>query len=89
MIIGFISGIIENNRMMAYIERNVYGTNSKMSTDEFRISMQRLKEFKKIVSKFESKNEAINYLIKKTGLSKQECKDVYDFAMKTDFDKIK
>lgn len=89
MIIGFISGIIENNRMKAYIERNVYGKKSKISIDEFRTSMQRLKEFKEIISKFESKNEAINYLIKKTGLSKQECKDVYDFAMKTDFDKIK
>lgn len=89
MIIGFISGIIENNKMMSYIERNAYGRKSKISIDEFRTSMQRLKEFKEVISKFESKNEAINYLIKETGLSKQECKDAYDFAMKTDFDKIK
>lgn len=25
IIIGFISGIIENNRMMAYVEKNAYG----------------------------------------------------------------
>lgn len=25
VIIGFISGIVENNRMMAYVERNTYG----------------------------------------------------------------
>lgn len=89
MIIGFISGIIENNRMMTYIERNAYGKKSKISINEFRTYMQRMTEFKEIISKFDSKDEAINYLIKETGLSKQECKDAYDFAMKTDFDKIK
>ena len=89
MIIGFISGIIENNKMMAYIERNAYGKKSKVSIDEFRTYMQRMKEFKEIISKFDSKDEAINYLIKETGLPKQECKDAYDFAMKTNVDKIK
>lgn len=89
MIIGFISGIIENNKMMAYIERNVYGKKSKVSIDEFRTYMQRMKEFKEIISKFDSKDEAINYLMKETGLPKQECKGAYDFTMKTDFDKIK
>lgn len=89
MIIGFISGIIENNKMMAYIERNAYGKKSKVSIDEFRTYMQRMKEFKEIISKFDSKDEAINYLIKETGLPKQECKDAYDFAMKTNIDKIK
>ena len=89
MIIGFISGIIENNKMMAYIERNAYGKKSKVSIDEFRTYMQRMKEFKEIIFKFDSKDEAINYLIKETGLPKQECKDAYDFAMKTNIDKIK
>lgn len=89
MIIGFISGIIENNKMMAYIERNAYGKNSKISIDEFRTYIQRLKEFKKIISKFDTKDDAIDYLIKETGLSKQECKDAYDIAIKTDFDNIK
>lgn len=89
MIIGFISGIIENNKMMAYIERNAYGKKSKISIDEFRTYIQKMKEFKEIISSFKNKNEAINYLIKETGLSKQECKDAYDFAMKVDFDKIK
>lgn len=89
MIIGFISGIIENNKMMAYIEKNAYGKKSKISIDEFRSYIQNLKEFKKIVSKFESKNDAINYMIEETGLSKQECEDAYKFAMKIDFDKLK
>lgn len=89
MIIGFISGVIENNKMMAYVEKNAYGKKSKISIDEFRSYIQNLKEFKKIVSKFESKNDAINYMIEETGLSKQECEDAYKFAMKIDFDKLK
>lgn len=89
MIIGFISGVIENNKMMAYIEKNAYGKKSKISIDEFRTYMQRMKEFKEIISKFDSKDEAINYLIKETGLPKQECKEAYNLTMKTDFDKIK
>lgn len=88
MIIGFISGIIENNKMMSYIEKNAYGNKSKVSINEFRTYMQKLKEFKEIISKFKSKNEAVNYLIKETGLSKQECEDAYNITMKIDFDKI-
>ena len=89
MIIGFISGIIEKNKMMAYIEKNAYGKKSKISIDEFRTYIQRMKEFKEIISKFARKNEAIDYLMKETGLSKQECKDAFDLVIKTDFDKIK
>lgn len=89
MIIGFISGIIENNRMMAYIERNAYGKKSNISIDEFRTYIKRLEEFKKIISKFNTKNDAIDYLIKETNLSKQDCSDAYDFVIKIDFDKIR
>lgn len=89
MIIGFISGIIENNRMMSYIERNAYGKKSNISIDEFRTYIKKLEEFKEIISKFDNKNDAIDYLIKETGLSKQECSDAYDFAIKTDFDKMR
>lgn len=89
MIIGFISGIIENNRMMSYIERNAYGKKSNISIDEFRTYIKKLEEFKEIISKFDNKNDAIDYLIKETGLSRQECSDAYDFAIKTDFDKMR
>lgn len=89
MIIGFISGIIENNKMMAYIEKNAYSNKEGGTISAFSSSLKSLKEFKEKISKFESKNEAIQYLIKETGLSKQECKDAYDFVMKTDFDKVK
>jgi len=88
MIIGFISGIIENNKKMAYVERNAYGKKSKISIDEFRTYIKRLKDFKTQISQFENKEAAINYLMKETGLSKEECSRAYDIAIKIDFDKI-
>ena len=89
MIIGLFSGIIENNKMMAYIEKNVCGKKSEISIDEFRYSMHRMEEFKEIISKFNSRDEAVNDLMKETGFSKQECKEAYDIMMKIDFDKIR
>lgn len=89
ILLGFISGIIENNRMMAYIEKNVYGKKSKVSIEDFRNYIKNFEEFKQMVSKFSNKKEAVHYLMEETGLSKQECSDAYDLAMKLDFDKIK
>ena len=66
-----IVGIIENKKIMAYIKKNTHCEKSKISMDEFRTFMEKLKEFKKVISKFETKNKVINYLIKKTNLKKQ------------------
>lgn len=88
MIIGFICGVIENNRKMSYIERNVYQKSFNTSIDEFRDLIKKLKEFKEKISKYENKRDAINYLMKETSLSKQDCLEAYDFAMKTDIDKV-
>lgn len=89
MILGLISGVIENNKMMAYIERNAYGKNSKISIEEFRSSVDRLEEFQKIMKEFSSKKEAVEYLTKETYLSERECIEAYDFIMKLDLEEIK
>ena len=47
IILGFVSGILENNRMMAYVENHVYGKKSNLSIQEFRNYIASLKEFKK------------------------------------------
>lgn len=88
MIIGFISGIIENNRMMAYIERNAYGKKSDMTILEFRNYISKLKESKRILNRFTTKKEAVDYLIRKTGLPKEECSNAYDIITKIDFNKF-
>lgn len=85
---GFISGIIENNRKMAYIEKNAYGKKSEISINDFRTYIQRMKELKKIIAKFDSKEEAINFLVKETGISKQECTEAYDFMKKLDLNQV-
>ncbi len=88
MIIGFVSGIIENNKKMSYIEKNAYGNNSNISIDEFRTYIKSLKEFKEKISEFKNKKDAINYLMKETGLSSEECLNAYDIIIKIDIDKI-
>lgn len=88
MIVGFISGVIENNKMKAYVERNVFGEKSNLSISEFRLSLQRMKELKEVISQFETKKEAIDYLIHETGISKEECISAYDFIQKIDFDHL-
>lgn len=89
MIIGLVSGVIENNKMMAYIERNAYGKNSKISIEEFRSSVDRLEEFQQTMKEFSSKRDAIQYLIKETNLSKKECIEAYDFIMKLDLKQVR
>lgn len=89
MIIGLVSGIIENNKMMAYIERNAYGKNSEISIEGFRSSVDRLEEFQQTMKEFSSKRDAIQYLIKETNLSKKECIEAYDFIMKLDLKQVK
>lgn len=94
-LIGTIGGllamlfyIILYNKMMAYIEKNAYGKNSDISIDDFRKYIRSMKEFKKAMNMFDSKEETINYLVKETGLSKQECTEAYNSIMKIDFNKI-
>ncbi len=81
MIIGFISGIAENNRMMAYIEKNAYGKQSNISIKDFNNSIQSFKETKNIIKQFASKEEAIDYLVSETGLKRSECSKAYDFIL--------
>lgn len=87
MIIGFISGVIENNKMMAYVEKNAYGKKSNISIEEFRNYVNKQKEFKKIISNFDSRDKAIDYLVNETGLSRGECSCAYDLTMKINYEK--
>ena len=87
MIIGIINGIIENNRMMAYVERNAYGKNSNVTMEEFRNSINGLRKLKEMISRFATKKEGIDFLMKETGLSKKECREIYHLIRTLDLDK--
>lgn len=88
MILGFIIGVIENNKMLAYIEKNAYGQKA-LSLSDFKCSLARFKEVKSILEGFKTKEEAIEYLVKETGLSSKECAESYNILMKIDWNMIK
>ncbi len=90
MIVGFIIGFIEERRKMTYIEKSIYGDklHIAITSEEFHHTLNSFKEAKHLISGFTTKKEAVDYLIKETGLSKRECADAYDIIIKLDFDKI-
>lgn len=93
-LIGTIAGmlamlfyIILYNQMMIYVENNAYGKKSKISIEDFRKAIKKLKEFKVTMNHFETKDEALNYLAKETGLPKHECQEAFNFIMNLDLEK--
>ena len=44
---------------------------------EIRVAIDKFKEVKDILKKFDSKDEAIEYLVNETKLSKEECSTAY------------
>lgn len=89
IIIGFISGIIENNRMMRYVEKHAYGKQENISMVQFHQYIKTMQDFKQQMEQFSSKTEAIEYLTKETGLSKKECSKAYDLITQLDLEKLK
>lgn len=48
---------------------------------EIKNVIEKFKEVKKILKDFSSKDEAIEYLVKETKLSKEECSTAYDIIV--------
>lgn len=86
MVFGFICSMLENNRMSAYIEQNAY---RKISNQDFNKSIKKFYETKEVLEKFDSKEEAVSYLVKETKLSKKECSNAYDIIINLDIKTIK
>ncbi len=50
--------------------------------------IEKLKEVKnELLENFSTKDEAIEYLVKETNLSEEECSNAYDILVKIDFSK--
>ncbi len=57
-------------------------------SDEVKQFIEKLKEVQKeLQEKFSTREEAIEYLVKETNLSKEECSNAYDLLIKIDFSK--
>ncbi len=57
-------------------------------SDKLAKYIERLKEVKnELLENFSDRNEAIEYLVKETNLSEEECSNAYDILVKIDFSK--
>ena len=55
--------------------------------NELKKAILKLKEIKDLLEKFSNRDEAIKFLAKETGISKEECTSAYDFLVKVNLDK--
>ena len=49
---------------------------------EIQTVIEKFKEVREILKKFDNRDEAIEYLVNETKLSKEECSTAYDIIMK-------
>ena len=57
----------------------IYNVDCGTSYEDFKNALLRMSETTVILSKFKSKEAAVEYLIKETGLAFEECSKAYDF----------
>jgi len=55
--------------------------------NELKKAILKLKEVKGLLKKCSNREEAIKFLAKETGISKEECTSAYDFLVKVNLDK--
>ena len=57
----------------------IYDVDSGVSYEDFKNALLRISETTVMLSKFKSKEAAVEYLVKETGLPFEECSNAYDF----------
>lgn len=57
----------------------IYDIDCGVSYEEFKNALLRMSETTVMLSKFKSKEAAVEYLVKETGLTFEECSNAYDF----------
>ena len=57
----------------------IYDVDCGVSYEGFKNALLRMSETTVMLSKFKSKEDAVEYLVKETGLSFEECSNAYDF----------
>lgn len=70
---------VADNNLMKLLKYNLYNLSDKsISFNEFDNSLNRISETATLLSTFKTKEDAINYLMKETKLSFEECSSAYD-----------
>jgi hypothetical protein len=57
----------------------MYDVDCGVSYEDFKNALLRMSETTVMLSKFKSKEDAVEYLAKETGLTFEECSNAYDF----------
>lgn len=70
-----------NEYLINLLAGKLYDSNCGITFDEFRNYLIRISEVTVFLSKFETKEEAVEYLMKETNVSVEECTAAYDFYM--------
>ena len=65
----------------------MYDVDCGVSCEDFKNALFRMAEATVILSKFNSKEAAVEYLVKETGLAFEECSNAYDFYFNLNKDK--
>ena len=74
---------VADDNLLMLLEHRLYDTSSKEITfDEFHNALKRMSEVTLLLQRFGDKQEAIDYLINKTGLSEEECISAYEIYIK-------
>lgn len=74
---------IADDNLLKLLKNNLYESSDKsLSFNEFDNALNRISETIILLNKFKSKEEAVDYLMKETKLSKEECSNAYDFYKK-------
>ena len=61
------------------LARRIYDVDCGVSYEDFKNYLLRMSETTVMLSKFKSKEDAVEYLVKETGLTLEECSNAYDF----------
>ena len=74
---------IADENLLMLLEHRLYDTSSKeISFDEFHNCLSKISEVTLLLQRFQDKQEAVEYLVKETGLPVEECASAYDIYRK-------
>ena len=72
-----------DENLLCLLERRVYESSpQKISFEEFKNALKSISETTVLLQRFGDKQDAVNFLVKETGLSIEECDKAYDYYMK-------
>ena len=71
-----------DDNLLCLLEHRLYEMSpTDINFDDFQNALRRISEANTLLKRFDDKQEAVSYLVNKTGLSFDECDKAYDYYM--------